>query len=231
MWNIIKLSILTLTMAALATALPPHSASAHAQQAVVVGVDVTVEQFEAAAICDKIAAWVERHSDDGAFICVVAVTGQTFVQPTVLAEVQLPDHPGIKKKARRRALHQFRQDLAGNLAKRHSYPKAWFKRSQILDFFKLAGHYFEQHRIPKAGRKLMLISDMLQVDEKHNWEKHDAPETNGIHLPHIGGTLAVHHVQSSRYPSSDKWERVRAAWLELLSRAGIKVVAYSSALP
>jgi hypothetical protein len=197
----------------------------------VIGIDLTVTPIDNSAICSGVMAYVNRGGDDGMLIIAIAITARTLTQPIILAQESLPVYRGIKEKNRKLAIETFNQKLATSLGKQSNYPKEFFKQTRIDEFFQLAGNIFDEHHITSQNRRMVLFSDMLQVDERCNWEKGREISAQHLQIHPVGGSVAIYGVQSPLYSNSEKWEKVRTAWIELLKQAKVNVLTYVSTYP
>lgn len=196
-----------------------------------IGVDLTVERFDLARIKKGVMSFLRKNCDDGASIIAVAVTGKTFTQPVILAEIRLPTYRGIKGRARRMALEKFERNLISALENKAKLGKEFLQQSRIVDFFKLAANLFSECKVSPKRRLMLLFSDMLEVDESGNWESDRELRASNLHLQFIGGTAAIYGVQSRFYSNVRRWEDVHKIWIELLKHAGVSVLVYSSTYP
>jgi hypothetical protein len=137
----------------------------------------------------------------------------------------------LKGRARREALEKFECDFLSALENRGKLSKEFFQQSRIIDFFWLAANFFEELKVHPRRRFMILFSDMLQVDERRNWEKDNELRVSGLRIKPIGGEVAIYCVQSSFYQNAERWESVHKIWVDLLSQSGITVVTYSSTYP
>lgn len=195
----------------------------------VIGVDVTMDPFDDAAIVNAVTLYADQHCGNGDLIYAIGVTGRTFTRPIILAKAQFPEQPGIRNRARREALSNFSRDLLQALSRRDRYPRELLQESHISDFFALSKNLFEISSTRLSDRHMMLISDMLQVDSTRNWET--SKEIVSFQLTAVGGTIAIYGVQSKHYRDSDRWNKVRTVWTSMLIGAGVKITSYASILP
>lgn len=172
-------------------------------------------------------AYVDQNAKDGEPVTAYAIYAHTFTQPMQLAAVVIPKAAGIKGKDRAEALRSLRAQLRRTLDPK-SMPLEFLRRSRISDFFVLAANSFETDGTPKRDRRMMLVSDMLQVDDERNWEIAGEVSTKHMDLPKIGGRVWVYGVQGPKYPNAERWDQIQRAWLELLDAAGIRVVSYAN---
>jgi hypothetical protein len=194
----------------------------------VIGVDVTVDSFSSRTVVDHILAFAQARVSDGEAVYVFAITAQTFTNPIQLARITLPQYAGIKGKDRKAALDELVAQLSKNLDIESLRPRGLLRQSRISDFFVLAANVFETEGVPERDRRMMIVSDMLQVDESHNWESSDLLSANDIQIPKVGGFVFVYGVASPKYRTSKKWKTVQLAWYRILDSAGIHVGCYSS---
>ena len=205
--------------------------SATEPKAIVIGIDLTVERFDLARIRNGVMLYLHQNCDDGASIIAVAVTGKTFTQPVILTEIRLPTYRGIKGRARRLALEKFECELISALENNAKLGKEFLQRSRIADFFNLAANLFSERKVPPKRRLMILFSDMLEVDERRNWERDRELRAGDLRLQTVGGTVAIYGVQSRFYSNVKRWEDVYKIWIGLLTHAGVAVQVYSITYP
>jgi hypothetical protein len=194
---------------------------------VVIGIDLTMDQLDAAVVQKAAVDYVGQNCGDGQFAVAVAVSSRTLTEPIILARVDLPASPGVKGKLRQQALNTFGATLKMAIENRGQYPRYLFQQSRIADFFGLAGDIFDERRTAARLRKMMLISDMMEVDESRNWES-GTLNAKDLRIGKVGGSVVVYGVRSRLYSDSRRWQEVRDLWTTLLDQAGIKLLAYSS---
>lgn len=202
-----------------------------AQALVVIGIDFTLTDFDTAAICNSVKAYLEDESrvSNGSHIIAIVVYRNTFTKEIILAKATLPSYAGIKGRERCKTINRFIHELHQGLAKRQSFPDSLLRQSRINDFFYLAETKFVDNRMGKKDRKMLLYSDMLQVDDYVNFER-DTIGTSHLHLPRVGGSISVIGVQSPKYRDRAMWNTIREVWLRLFESSKIKVLHYSPTL-
>ncbi len=190
-----------------------------------VGIDVTVDQFNPAVVTETVMTYVEKNAKDGEDIVAVAITARTLTESKELAKSTLPKNRGIKGKDRRTALEKFKITLLQTLRQVEKYPAYLFRQSRIGDFWvlveSLCGH--NVHNL-----KILVVSDMLEVDDQCNWET-GRIDAQHLKIPNMAGTtVTILGVQSPHYRNSESWRAVRDVWTGLLTQAGMSITAYSS---